>query len=104
MKKKNPSVYQPKPTIDQLKTWATPRLLRFYKSERSWLIGRWYEWGMSDEEKAEYRAQEDYVETVRVLLNSREHVSETPAKKNQEPKMIRRTHWIPNSKKLVKAA
>ena len=71
MKKKNPSVYQPKPTIFQLMNWSTARLLRYYKSERAIIIRPVY---YDDQLSSDREWQENYVAEIKAMLDTREHV------------------------------
>ncbi len=65
--------------MTELNTWATPRLLRFYKSIRKLVVGRtrgsFYE---NTREWMEFPILEAYIEKVRVLLCTREHVRQPP--------------------------
>ena len=69
MKKKNTSVYQPEPSLDELVTWATPRLLRYYKAKRINLSRVW-----NDELDDESTAFMDRLDAIKAILNNREHV------------------------------
>ena len=72
MPRKKVSTYQPPPTVEQLETWATPRLLRFYKI-------KWKQCMRSapvyDEIPTEWFLKfYEYVRQIKCILNRREHV------------------------------
>lgn len=62
-------IYQPLPTLDQLNTWATPRLLRFYKANRNYPV-RYHD----DEQDRQMEQFYHYLEGIKSILNKREHV------------------------------
>lgn len=60
-----------------LKTWATPRLLRYYKEMRRH-TNRPTESLYDSQARRDFPILQAYVDNIRALLNSREHVPVSP--------------------------
>lgn len=63
----------PEPSLEELKTWATPRLLRYFKKHRN-SVRCPRGWDEDEDAVAAYDAHEDRMSAIRHILNSREHV------------------------------
>lgn len=61
----------------QLETWATPRLLRYYKSMRKVVIGRHRDTDYYPDTRGwtEFPLLQAYVDKLKSMLDKREHVA-----------------------------
>ncbi len=64
----------PQPTLEELRGWSTPRLLRYFKTHRN-SVRRPLDWDDDEDAQKIYDAHEARMSAIRHILNSREHVS-----------------------------